>query len=231
MAFRCRVRSRAHQRRWRTRPPAEFISLAEVSGLIIPIGKWVIAEACRQTAEWHKLKANDGRPPISVSVNLSSRQLENPDLIDHVAEALLRSRIEPGRVTLEITESLLMQHTELSIRKLRELRDLGVGLAIDNFGTGYSSLSYLRRFPVDVLKFDKSFIDGIEDDREAETLVRAIGSLGRALGLRLVAEGIEHERLREMGCERVRAITLGCRSRPSSSLRVSSSSRPVWHVG
>ncbi|MFN0072756.1 MAG: putative bifunctional diguanylate cyclase/phosphodiesterase [Chloroflexota bacterium] len=194
-------------------PPAEFISLAEETGQIVDIGRWVLLEACRQTKEWHDQLPSDGRAPLFVSVNLSSRQLEHADLVDHVAEALLRSRLDPAYLTLEITESLLMQHTEVNIRKIRELSDLGLPMAVDDFGTGYSSLSYLRRFPVKVLKVDKSFVDGIEDDPEAETLVRAIISLGHALNLHIVAEGVEQpgqlERLRAMGCDKGQGYLFG----------------------
>jgi EAL domain-containing protein (putative c-di-GMP-specific phosphodiesterase class I) len=148
-----------------------------------------------------------------MSVNLSSRQLEHPELIDHVSESLLRSRLDPAYLALEITESLLMQHTELNVRRIRELSQLGLTLAVDDFGTGYSSLSYLRRFPVKTLKVDKSFVDGIQDDVDAETLVHAIVSLGHALSLQIVAEGIEHagqlERLRGMGCDKGQGFLFG----------------------
>jgi diguanylate cyclase (GGDEF)-like protein/PAS domain S-box-containing protein len=194
-------------------PPAEFISLAEETGQIIEIGKWVLSEACRQLRDWHDGLPDDGWAPLYVSVNLSSRQLEHPELVDHVSEALLRSHLDPSFLTLEITESLLMQHTEVNIRKIRQLSQLGLALAVDDFGTGYSSLSYLRRFPVKILKVDKSFVDGIEDDMDAETLVRAIVSLGHALNLQIVAEGIEHtsqlERLRAMGCDKGQGFLFG----------------------
>ena len=196
-------------------PPAEFIPLAEETGQIIAIGKWVLEEATRQIREWHDVMPDDGRPPLFVSVNLSSRQLEHPHLVDHVSEALLRSHLDPAHLTLEITESLLMQHTEVNIRKIRELSELGLAMAVDDFGTGYSSLSYLRRFPVKTLKIDKSFIDGIQDDPQAETLVRAIVSLARALNLQVVAEGIEHnaqlERLVRWAVTRVKGISLASR--------------------
>jgi diguanylate cyclase (GGDEF)-like protein/PAS domain S-box-containing protein len=194
-------------------PPAEFIPLAEETGQIVEIGKWVLFEASRQLREWHDQHPNDGRPPLYVSVNLSSRQLEYPELVDYVSEALQRSRLDPSCLVLEMTESMLMQNTELNIRKVRQLSQLGLAMAVDDFGTGYSSLSYLRRFPVKILKVDKSFVDGIEDDVDAETLVRAIVSLGHALNLQIVAEGIEHasqlERLRRMGCDRGQGFVYG----------------------
>jgi diguanylate cyclase (GGDEF)-like protein/PAS domain S-box-containing protein len=194
-------------------PPVEFIPLAEETGQIIGIGKWVLLEATRQMREWHHVLPADGRAPLFVSVNLSSRQLEHPDLVDQVSQALLQSQLDPAQLTLEITESVLMQHTEVNIRRLRELSELGLSLAVDDFGTGYSSLSYLRRFPVKTLKIDKSFIDGIQDDAEAETLVRAIVGLGRALNLEIVAEGIEQnsqlELLRAMGCDRGQGYLFG----------------------
>jgi EAL domain-containing protein (putative c-di-GMP-specific phosphodiesterase class I) len=196
-----------------TVPPAEFIPMAEETGQIIAIGKWVLLEACQQIRAWHDVMPADGRAPLFVSVNLSSRQLEHPDLVDHVSQALLRSQVDPRYLTLEITESLLMQHTEINVRKIRELSSLGLPMAVDDFGTGYSSLSYLRRFPFETLKIDKSFIDGIQDDAEAETLVRAIVSLGHALNLQVVAEGIEHggqlERLRSMGCDKGQGFLFG----------------------
>lgn len=194
-------------------PPAEFITLAEETGLIVPIGRWVLHEACRQAREWRDRFPNSTFGPLRVSVNLSARQLEHPDLLDHIAEALLRSHLDPSLLTLEITESLLMQHTELNVRKLRAIADLGVLLAIDDFGTGYSSLGYLHRFPINVLKIDRSFVEGIDDDPDAETLVRAIIGMARALNLQVVAEGVERwaqlQLLREIQCDKGQGYYFG----------------------
>ncbi len=170
--------------------PDTFIGLAEQTGLIVPLGHWVLAESCRQAATWHR--DVPGAERLRVSVNLSARQFQHTDLVADVAAVLRDSGIDPGRVVLEITESLLMRDTDATICTLHELRDLGVHIAIDDFGTGYSSLSYLRRFPIDILKIDKAFIDGIATDPDDATLAEAVVQLGRALRLQTVAEGIEH---------------------------------------
>ncbi len=183
--------------------PVDFIGLAEDSGLIVQIGRWVLDRACRQTQAWRERYDLDG---LSVSVNLSARQFQHPDLIAEVGAALAASDLEPSRLVLEITESVLMQTTAATIGKLADLRRLGVRLAIDDFGTGYSSLGYLERFPVDILKIDKTFIDGIGEPGGRPVLARAILQLGRALGLQVVAEGVERREqvvaLRRLGCTR-----------------------------
>ncbi|MGY1686798.1 putative bifunctional diguanylate cyclase/phosphodiesterase [Geodermatophilus sp. SYSU D00867] len=168
-------------------PPARFIALAEDSGLIVPIGRWVLREATRQAAAWQR---PDGSGP-RMSVNVSVRQFQHPSLVGDVAEALDRSGLDPRRLTLEITESLLVQDAAATTGKLEEVKDLGVRLALDDFGTGYSSLGYLRRFPIDVLKIDKSFVDGVATSPEDHAVIGAIVQLGQTLGLDLVAEGIE----------------------------------------
>jgi diguanylate cyclase (GGDEF)-like protein len=183
--------------------PAEFIPLAEETGLILPIGRWVLHEACRQAVRWgHAFPAD---PPRTVSVNLSALQLRQAGLVGEVADVLEVSGLDPRCLVLEITESLLVQDTEATVAKLHELKGLGVRLAIDDFGTGYSSLSYLRRLPVDILKVDKSFVDGIHEGPEAAAVARAIIRLGRTLNLRTVAEGIEEpgqlDELRRMRCD------------------------------
>jgi diguanylate cyclase (GGDEF)-like protein len=170
--------------------PGDFISLAEETGQIVPIGRWVVDEACRQGRLW-QVKLDD--PGFAISVNLSARQFQHPGLVPEVLDAVRTSGVDPHSLILEITESVLMQHTAATIDKLAQLRAHGIRLAIDDFGTGYSSLSYLDRFPVDTLKIDRSFVDGFGAGREGPVLVRAIIELGHALGLDVVAEGIERE--------------------------------------
>jgi len=181
--------------------PGEFISLAEETGLILPIGRWVLHEACRQAIAW---QADGLTPePIGMSVNVSVRQFEDPALADDVSAALEASGLDPGLLTLEITESVLMHDTELTQQSLHRLKTLGVRLVIDDFGTGYSSLSYLRRFPIDGIKIDRSFIDAVDTDREEADLVGSIITLSHRLKLETVAEGVERwsqlARLRSLG--------------------------------
>jgi EAL domain-containing protein (putative c-di-GMP-specific phosphodiesterase class I) len=168
--------------------PLEFIPLAEETGLIVPIGRWVLQEAARQAAEWQN-RSPLGR--LRMSVNVSVRQFQHPDLVGDVAEALHRSGLSPSLLTLEITESLFAQDVEETTRKIGLLKDLGVRLALDDFGTGYSSLSYLRRFPFDTLKIDKSFVDSVTTSAEGRAVVAAITQLGQTLRLEVVAEGLE----------------------------------------
>jgi diguanylate cyclase (GGDEF)-like protein len=181
--------------------PLEFIPLAEETGLIVPIGRWVLQEATRQGAEWQN-RSPLGR--LRMSVNVSVRQFQHPDLVGDVAEALQRSGMDPSLLTLEITESLFAQDIEETTRKIELLKNMGARLALDDFGTGYSSLSYLRRFPIDTLKIDKSFIDGVTTSPEGRAVVAAITQLGETLHLEVVAEGLETadqvEALRELGC-------------------------------
>jgi len=180
--------------------PVDFIPIAEETGLIIPIGRWVLREGCRHA---RRLEAHDGTP-LRMSVNLSLKQIQHSDIVADVRDALEESGLEPERLTLEITESVLMDDTELAVSRLRDLKALGVTLALDDFGTGYSSLSYLSRFPVDILKMDRSFL------REGSTpgsnsLANAVVVLGATLALEVVAEGIEEpeqaDRLRALGCD------------------------------
>ncbi len=170
-------------------PPSEFVPVAEESDLVIQIGNWVVEEACRQAAEW------DAVAPVlsqlDVSVNISARQLANPELVDVVAATLERTGLEPGRLCLEVTETVLMSNAEASFEALTGLKLLGVRVAIDDFGTGYSSLSYLQRFPVDLLKVDKGFVTGMDGDASKAAIVRSVVDLAHALQLRVLAEGVE----------------------------------------
>jgi diguanylate cyclase (GGDEF)-like protein len=168
--------------------PGQFIDIAEETGDIVPMGLWILREACRQTHEW---QLRLGLPTLQVSVNLSARQFQEPDLVDSIRHALDETGLPPSSLILEITESGLMQRTAGTIGRLDELRALGTHLAIDDFGTGYSSLSYLERFPVDILKIDRSFIANVSATGERPAIAKAIVELGRTLGLRVVAEGIE----------------------------------------
>ncbi|SDC11662.1 diguanylate cyclase (GGDEF) domain-containing protein [Geodermatophilus telluris] len=168
--------------------PLEFIPLAEETGLIVPIGRWVLLEATRQAAEWQH-RSPLGR--LRMSVNVSVRQFQHPDLVGDVAEALRTSGLDASLLTLEITESLFVHDSDDTTRKLAQLKDLGVRLALDDFGTGYSSLGYLRRFPIDTLKIDKSFVDGVASSPEGHAVVAAITQLGQDLRLEVVAEGLE----------------------------------------
>lgn len=169
--------------------PAQFIPLLEETGLIVPVGTWVIEESCRRAAEWVRL----GLPPLRMSVNIAAQQLQQGDLPTVVASCLRQSGLAPQWLELELTESSLIERQETTGHQLQQPRDLGVRLAIDDFGTGYSSLSYLRHFPVNTLKIDQSFIRSLPQVREDVALVRSIVALGEGLGLEIVAEGIETE--------------------------------------
>jgi diguanylate cyclase (GGDEF)-like protein len=179
--------------RWRhpTRgviPPIEFIPIAEESGLIVPIGRWVLQEACRQAAIWY---GHGYR--IGMSVNVSGRQLDDDELIEDVGDALQENGLDPATLTLEITETTLMRDAQATAKRLVMLKGLGVRIAIDDFGTGYSSLAYLRQFPADALKIDRSFISGIAASKESTAFIRTLVQLGKALDIETLAEGIEDQ--------------------------------------
>jgi len=167
--------------------PKDFIPIAEDCGLIVPIGQWVLREACRQARAW----IDEGRPPLAVAVNISAVEFRDPRFLEHVRKALRDTRLEARYLELELTESSLLQHADSTALALQVLKDMGVQVAIDDFGTGYSSLSYLRQFPTSVLKIDQSFVHEISADRVGTSIVCAVISMGRSLGHRVIAEGVE----------------------------------------
>ncbi|HMK43245.1 MAG TPA: EAL domain-containing protein, partial [Dissulfurispiraceae bacterium] len=169
--------------------PSVFIPVAEESGLILPIGEWVLRQACKQNKVWQ----DAGLDPVIISVNLSSRQFDQPDLLNVVSRALNTAGLSPQYLELEITESAIMRNPEDAIKMLHGLKALGVRIAIDDFGTGYSSLAYLRRIPLDYLKIDRSFVANIELNRSDETIIRAITAMAHSLDLKVIAEGVENE--------------------------------------
>ncbi|WP_246878147.1 EAL domain-containing protein [Aeromonas sp. PrichA-15] len=189
--------------------PASFLPLAEKSRLIIPIGNWVIDEACRQMSAWRAAGHHDW----SVAVNLSTIQLASPGLLEEVQGALARHRLEARHLTLEITESTAMQKAEESLAILNRLAELGLGISIDDFGTGYSSLLYLKRFPANELKIDRGFVTTLERGGDDATIIAAIIALGQALEMRIVAEGVEtpeqRDLLTELGCDTLQGYLLG----------------------
>jgi EAL domain-containing protein (putative c-di-GMP-specific phosphodiesterase class I) len=167
--------------------PADFVPLLEDTGLIVPVGEWVIAEACRQIQAWRR----SGRTPLSIAINISARQFAARNLGEIIKRVLDEYDADPRYLELELTESLLMVNTEEAVRTLEYLKSLGLRLSIDDFGTGYSSLSYLKRFPIDSLKIDRSFIDEITTDVDDATITRAVIGMAHNLGLKVVAEGVE----------------------------------------
>src|SRR5689334_16107870 len=182
--------------------PADFIPVAEETGLIVPIGEWVLNEACARVRQW-QIESPSHRS-LSLSVNLSARQVAQPDLLNRIKEALDTSKLNPHCLKLEITESVVMENAEAAAQMFKQLRLLGVQLSIDDFGTGYSSLSYLHRFPLNYLKIDRSFVSRLTTDND-NAIVRTISTLARNLGMEVIAEGIETEeqfqQLKMLGCE------------------------------
>jgi EAL domain-containing protein (putative c-di-GMP-specific phosphodiesterase class I) len=185
--------------------PADFITVAEESGVIVPIGDWVLRQASAQMAEWSKA----GLPPVRISVNISARQLESPDFVDSVMRAVQVYSLDGKLLELEITESLLMRDFEANAIKLGRLSASGMRLAIDDFGTGYSSFKYLSRFPIHTLKIDQSFVQDLDRD-ENISIVNAMIAMGRGMNLNVIAEGVETEsqraRLEQMQCHEVQGF-------------------------
>jgi EAL domain-containing protein (putative c-di-GMP-specific phosphodiesterase class I) len=188
--------------------PIEFIPLAEETGLIIPIGEWVLRAACQQLKAWH----DAGWPKLYVTVNLSGLQLQQANLVDTVRSALHDTGLDPHCLILEITESMLMERVEETLLTLQALKATGVRLAIDDFGTGYSSLAYLKRFPVDVLKIDRAFIRDMTDNADGVSIVQGIIALAHSLRLKVVAEGVEtadqHSYLATLKCNLIQGFLL-----------------------
>jgi len=191
--------------------PARFLPMAEETGQIIAIGQWVLREACRQLAAWDRRHPHGA--PLFMSLNLSARQFRHAAILDDVAQILSEVGLRPDRLMIEITEAVALQDAEATIRTLRELRKLGVRLAIDDFGTGYSALSYLMRFPVDTLKLDRSFLEGVDRDPNGTAILSGILAFAEHLGLGLVVEGVETEAelavVRELGCRHCQGFYLG----------------------
>jgi EAL domain-containing protein (putative c-di-GMP-specific phosphodiesterase class I) len=199
-------------------PPSAFIGIAEDSGAILSIGSWVLETAARQLANWQR---RYGLPALSLSVNVSMRQLDEPGFAEHVSDILTRTGLDPANLVVEITETVLAGPSGRAAPALDALRRLGVRVALDDFGTGYSSIGYLHTLPVDILKIDRSFVSGEQADTRDDVLLATIVSLGQRLGLEVIPEGIEQpdqlERLRALGCQTGQGFLM---SRPVSAAAV-----------
>jgi len=209
--------------------PVDFIPIAEDTGLIVRIGRWVIDEAVLQARTW--IDRVPGLEDFSVAVNLSARQISAPDIVSTVARILERHELAPAQLSLELTESILIDDAEATLQVLRELKALGVQLAIDDFGTGFSSLSYLHRFPVDVVKVDRTFVTAIRADGEGSPVASAVVHMARALDLLTTAEGVEEPQqlagLRALGCDLAQGY-LFAKPVPSEDLERMLHNRPHW---
>jgi len=189
--------------------PDKFIPVAEETGLIVPIGRWVLEQACQQMRRW----GEEGLAPLRIGVNISGRQFRDADLAFSVAAAIADSGIDPRRLDLELTESMLMSDGEGTLKLLRELAGLGVTLSIDDFGTGYSSLAYLKRFPVNTVKIDRAFVRDLDHDEDGRVIANAIISLAHSLSMKTIAEGVETEMqaqlLAKHGCDEIQGYMIG----------------------
>jgi EAL domain-containing protein (putative c-di-GMP-specific phosphodiesterase class I) len=186
--------------------PTQFIPVAEETGLIVPIGRWVLKTACLQNVTWQK----QGLPPVCIAVNLSLRQLLDESLLEDIRTALKESGLAPNLLELEITESMVMHNPSKLIALLTKIKEMGLKLAIDDFGTGYSSLAQIKHFPIDTLKVDRSFIRNLPQDSEDKAIIEAIITMGKTLSLKVVAEGVEtleqENYLREQICDEMQGF-------------------------
>jgi diguanylate cyclase (GGDEF)-like protein/PAS domain S-box-containing protein len=192
-------------------PPAEFIPLAEESGIILPLGDWIVRNACRELRAWGERRPWLG--PLTISVNISARQFRQPDVVERLARVFRETGVDPRQVALEVTESAIMDDVEETAAKLARLREMGAAIHVDDFGTGYSSLSYLHRFPITAVKIDRTFVQGLNGNAESEEVVRAIVSMAQALDFEVIAEGVESPeqlaRVRALGCRSAQGFLLG----------------------
>ncbi len=190
--------------------PVKFIPIAEANGLILPIGEWVLRTACAQNRAWQLAGFN----PIRISVNLSARQFELPNLVEVVSQILEETGLQVSYLELEVTESFLMADMERSVKILKQLRELGIWLALDDFGTGYSSLNYLKRFPVNMLKIDRSFVQDVTSNPDSAAVTNAIIALAKSLRLNITAEGVETQEqldyLKMQGCDEGQGYYFSC---------------------
>jgi EAL domain-containing protein (putative c-di-GMP-specific phosphodiesterase class I) len=195
--------------KWGLIAPAQFMDVAEESGLVVPLGAWVLEEACVAAVEWNR---RHPAKPLVMAVNLSAKQFQQPDLCEQVSRVLAATGLDPALLALEITETVVMDDTDATMTTLQALKLLQVRISIDDFGTGYSSLSYLKRFPVDAIKIDKSFVDGLGASPVDAEIVRAVIRLASAVGMQTVAEGVETEaqrdELRALGCSLLQGYLL-----------------------
>ena len=188
--------------------PNRFISIAEDAGMVGTMGDWVLATVCAQIAIWQAR----GLPPVRVAINLSMRQFRRSKIVDNILAAAKRAGIEPHWLEFEVTESVVMEHPEATAQALAEMRSHGIAIAVDDFGTGYSSLAYLKKFPLDALKIDKAFIDGLPEDAQNAAITRAVIAMSRSLGLRVIAEGVETPAQRAFleaeGCDEIQGYLI-----------------------